>query len=103
MQAITFEQDNFLQRRASQRGAGVAYDPESLLTGAEIAAGLGYGDKRVWESPYAKAMAHAGLLSTEEVLRFGPRMKAAPLAGSSAEVLVAPLPGAWSSHEISES
>ena len=44
--SIGFAQDNFAQRRAAQTGAGVAYDAESLLTGAEVESGLGYGDPR---------------------------------------------------------
>ncbi len=33
--AISFGRDNFAQRRASQSGAGVAYDPNSLCMGFE--------------------------------------------------------------------
>ena len=35
-----FDSDNFTIRRASQIGAGNWYDPESLITGTEIARGL---------------------------------------------------------------
>lgn len=48
-----FAKDNFAQRRSS----GCLYDPESLITGAEVAEGLEYGDRREWptESHYLRA------------------------------------------------
>lgn len=35
VRAVRHEGDNFNERRASQAGAGVAYDPESLCLGSE--------------------------------------------------------------------
>jgi hypothetical protein len=73
--AITFDQDNFAARRASQGGAGVAYDPESLLSGEEIEAGLDYGDLRIWPNEETRQLAHQGELPTEVILAIAPRVK----------------------------
>jgi hypothetical protein len=76
---INFE-DNFAQRRASQN---VAYDPDSLLTGAEVEAGLDYEnstrvpvDRNTFSSDIDLAYhadAIAGELDTTKVLTFLPR------------------------------
>lgn len=72
--ALTFDTDNFRQRRASQAGAGVAYDPESLITGAEIAQGLDYGDRRQWPNEETKQRAYRGEISIDEILIIAPRV-----------------------------
>jgi hypothetical protein len=78
MSKITFDSDNFAQRRASQKGAGVAYDPESLITGEEVAAGLTYHDKRDWFclGERNRQAAHQGLITPEDVALAAPRRKA---------------------------
>ena len=77
-EANQFAQDNFIERRNSSPAAGVAYDPDSLLTGAEQAAGLGYRDKREWPSPEAYQDAVAGKLTPDQVAEIAPRRKAIP-------------------------
>ena len=78
-EANAFEQDNFLERRNATAAAGVAYDPESLLTGAEEAAGLGYRDKRVWPDQKTFIAAVAGTLTPEQIAEVAPRRKATPV------------------------
>lgn len=73
-----FKQDNFAERRNSSPSAGVAYDPESLLTEGEVRAGLSYGDKRVWPSQELYLKAVSGLLSSEQIVAIGPRVKIQP-------------------------
>lgn len=71
---INFDQDNFRERRASQNGAGVAYDPDSLITGTEVEAGLDYENStRSFDTPKHDKQAKQGKLSTRKVLQFGPR------------------------------
>lgn len=77
-EANAFEQDNFRERRNSSPAAGVAYDPESLLTGAEAAAGLTYRDRRQWPSEEAYQNAVAGKLTPEEIAEIAPRRKKIP-------------------------
>ena len=59
---------------------GVAYDPESLLTGAEELAGLTYRDKRVWPSEEAYKRAVEGRLTPEQIAAIAPRVKVAAAA-----------------------
>lgn len=65
--------------------AGNPYDPESLLSGREMAAGLSYRDKRWWfnESEYLQAV--GGEWSTDKVLALAPRVSrtAGPVASYS--------------------
>lgn len=75
---ITFTQDNFEARRASQNGAGVAYDPESLLTGDEIARGFDYGDSRSWPNEETRQLAHRGFIPVDLIPVIAPRVKRAP-------------------------
>ena len=75
-----FGRDNFKDRRNATESAGVHYDPESLLTGAEIAAGLGYSDRRVWPSEDIYREAVAGRMTPEQVAAIAPRVKIAPTA-----------------------
>lgn len=70
-----FRQDNFAERRNATESAGVGYDPESLLTGAEIAAGLTYHDKRQWPSEEVYKDAVAGKFTPEEIVSIAPRVK----------------------------
>lgn len=83
---IDFTQDNFTQRRASQAGAGVAYDPESLLTGEEIEQGLDYDAPRAWSTglyPTANRKLHdaqMGLIPTSEIPYWGQRVYSSPEA-----------------------
>ena len=70
-----FATDTFRERRNSQPGAGVAYDPESLLTGAEEKAGLGYRDKRVWPNEETYTRAVSGGMTPEQVAAGAPRVK----------------------------
>jgi hypothetical protein len=73
-----FQGDTFAERRNATPSAGVAYDPESLLTGAEIAAGLGYKDRRVWPDEETYKRAVEGRLTPEQVAAVAPRVKVAP-------------------------
>lgn len=87
---LDFSGDNFLQRRASQAGAGVAYDPESHLTGEEIAQGLDYDCPRVWPSPQLKALAVAGELPLSDIPTIAPRVRP----------LVLSVPIRWTGSEV---
>jgi hypothetical protein len=65
-----FEKDNF----AIRRSRGNWYDPESLITGAEIARGLTYtNSKRYWENQSYYLLAVEGYLTIEEIIRIAPR------------------------------
>lgn len=70
-----FQGDTFRERRNATISSGVAYDPESLLTGEEEAAGLGYHDKRVWPSHEAYQMAIEGKFTPEQIATIAPRVK----------------------------
>ena len=70
-----FATDNFAERRNATESAGVAYDPESLLTGGEEAAGLGYKDRRVWPSKEVFVRAVSGEYTPEQIAAIAPRVK----------------------------
>ena len=70
-----FQGDTFAERRNATPSAGVAYDPESLLTGAEAAAGLGYRDRRVWPDQETYKRALEGRLTPEQVAAVAPRVR----------------------------
>lgn len=72
-----FQGDTFAERRNATPSAGVAYDPESLLTGAEAEAGLTYQDRRLWPSEAAFIAAIEGRLTPEQVAAVAPRVKIA--------------------------
>lgn len=67
-----FGQDNFTQRRTTGNNL---YDPESLLTGAEVEAGLGYQDKRMWPSTQVFLEAVAGKFPPEMIPGIAPRVR----------------------------
>ncbi len=83
-----FQGDTFAERRNATESAGVAYDPESLLTGAEIAAGLGYQDRRQWpdEETYRRAL--EGRFTPEQVASIAPRVKVLALPAPAPHVTV---------------
>jgi hypothetical protein len=70
-----FSSDNFAQRRSS----GCLYDPESLITGAEVAEGLEYGDKREWSDEHLYALAVGAFpdtgISPEWIPAIAPRVR----------------------------
>jgi hypothetical protein len=69
-----FEGDNFSERRASIVGAGNAYDPDSLLTGDEVAKGMTYDNSyRDYPSQSEYDRIITGQVPTEEILRIAPR------------------------------
>lgn len=72
-----FQQDNFAARRsgAGESNYGVAYDPESLLTGAEAAAGLTYHDKRVWPGEETYRAAVSGKIAADLIPSIAPRVR----------------------------
>lgn len=73
---MNFNQDLIKDRRNATESAGVPYDPESLLTGAEIERGLGYYDKRVFGSDWAREKACSGEYPLEAIPEtLGPRIK----------------------------
>lgn len=74
-ESAAFKQDLFQERRNASESAGNPYDPESLLTGAEIAAGLGYYDRRHWPSRELYRLAVSGRLTPDEVAKIAPRVK----------------------------
>lgn len=72
-----FQGDTFAERRRNPT-PGVAYDPESLLTGAEIAAGLTYADRRQWPDEATYRAAVEGRLTPEQVASAAPRIRTRP-------------------------
>ena len=71
-----FESDNFVARRTGGADSyGNAYDPESLLTGAESAAGLTYTDKRLWPSQRLYDDAVAGRIAADYIPAIAPRQQ----------------------------
>ena len=72
-----FQRDNFTARRsgAGSENFGVAYDPESLLTGAEASVGLTYRDKRVWPDAETYKAAVAGKISADLIPSIAPRVR----------------------------
>jgi hypothetical protein len=72
---MDFKQDLFEIRRTNQVGAGVPYDPESLISGDEEAQGMTYiNSHREWPNEESYAMATEGRMTTEEILAFHPRV-----------------------------
>lgn len=67
-----FESDNFTSRRTTGHNL---YDPEALLTSAEIAAGVTYQDARVWPSYGHYLDATEGLITVDEIPNVAPRRK----------------------------
>lgn len=55
----------------------VPYDPESLLTGAEIDVGMTYADHRIWPDEDTKRRAYSGELTSDEIVRLAPRKRGA--------------------------
>lgn len=70
-----FVRDNFAARRNSGESAGVAYDPESLITGEEESRGLTYLDKRQWPDEATYRNAVAGRIPVDEIPVIAPRVK----------------------------
>ncbi len=73
-----FQGDTFAERRNATSFAGVAHDPESLLTGSEIAAGLTYADRRQWPDEATYRAAVEGRLTPEQVASVAPRIRTRP-------------------------
>lgn len=73
---VDFSVDQFELRRAAQ-GAGNPWDPESLLTGEEVAAGLDYDCPRDWSGVTleVRKQAEAGFVPTEVVAKIAPRRR----------------------------
>lgn len=69
-----FEKDRFETRRANF-GSGNPYDPESLLTGEEMALGLDYDCPREWSSQGVYDRAVRGEYSPVVVALIAPRKK----------------------------
>ncbi len=65
-----FADDNFASRRTTGHNG---YDPESLITGAEVAAGLTYYNPRVWPSIHDYLDAVEGYIDVNEVIALAPR------------------------------
>ena len=67
-----FTKDNFTSRRTSGHNA---YDPESLLTGAELAAGFEYGDLREYPSQACYDAIVSGQVPVDDIPVLAPRVK----------------------------
>jgi len=52
------------------------YDPESLLTGEEVAAGAGYENPRQYPNQAIAEAAYEGRLTPEEIAKYAPRKAA---------------------------
>ena len=72
-----FAEDNFAARRsgAGASNFGNAYDPNSLLTGAEIAAGLGYEHPRDLSHGPSVRAAVAGKVAVADIPTLLPRVR----------------------------
>lgn len=72
-----FDKDVFTARRsgAGASNYGNPYDPESLITGGEVAQGLTYADKRSWPNQAQYDAAVAGELSTDQIPSIAPRVR----------------------------
>lgn len=83
--------DNFAVRRSNSFSGGVPYDPESLISGSEIAnlehlTGDKYArSKRNWPSEAVYLAAVAGQYTTEEILAIAPRVPILPLPPSRSQ------------------
>ena len=67
-----FEQDNYALRHFTGHNM---LDPESLITGAEIAEGMTYGNShRDWLSKHSYRRACSGEMSTHDVIIVAPRV-----------------------------
>ena len=70
-----FSQDNFAQRRNNSAAAGNAYDPESLITGAEVEQGLTYtNSRRNWPSELSYHATVSGRFNCDQVPILAPRV-----------------------------
>lgn len=89
-----FVQDTFAARRGGPQGvkdspvlgsevffSGCGYDPESLLTGGEIEAGLGYGDPRVFPDAETYRQCILGNVPVEDIPQVAPRQPRPPQRG----------------------
>lgn len=85
-----FEEDNFAARRsgAGENNYGNAYDPESLITGGEVAAGLTYEDKRVFPDEETYRRAVAGEIRPEDIPGVAPRVRKVPIRSERLERLL---------------
>lgn len=69
-----FSQDLFaLRRTGGPESYGNPYDPESLITGEETAAGITYDDPRVWPDFPTYQEAVAGRMTPEQIAQVAPR------------------------------
>jgi hypothetical protein len=50
------------------------YDPESLITGAEVEAGATYKDARQWPDQHTAERAYSGQLTPDEIAKLAPRL-----------------------------
>jgi hypothetical protein len=66
-----FGGDNFATRRTTGHNM---YDPDSLLTGAEIARGFDYTDPRVYESQELYDRMVSGAIPVESIPALAPRV-----------------------------
>ena len=81
-----FDSDNFTIRRASQIGAGNWYDPESLITGTEIARGLTPSNStRSWQSEQHYHRAVSQELTPEQIALTAPRIRKVDKSGLTYE------------------
>lgn len=72
-----FAQDVFAARRsgAGPSNYGNPYDPESLITGAEVAQGLTYADKRAWPNQETYDAAVSGKIPADQIPNIAPRTR----------------------------
>lgn len=79
-QKSLFVTDNFTSRRTTGNNL---YDPESLLTGAEIERGLDYSTPRIWSSYEVYKDACEGKFTPEVIAEIAPRTNLNEYFGSS--------------------
>ena len=70
-----FNSDNFAALRSATDSAGVAYDPDSLLTEGEVQQGLGYYDPRQYASQLDYDLMVRGDVESEAIVQIAPRVQ----------------------------
>jgi hypothetical protein len=79
-----FDKDNFTLRRTTGHNM---FDPESLISSAEINNGMDFkNSRRAWKSEAHYTHAVTGTINTSEILRSAPRVFLIPGCPPSAEM-----------------
>ncbi len=81
-----FDNDNFTSRRTTGHNM---FDPESLISGKELAQGMTYqNSKRGWHNEKWYLAAVSGDLTTDEILEIAPRVWSLHLGNPKARTFI---------------